>query len=95
MTSLILGDPAGHVPDFGGPRVESVEETLPLFVALTRRRRLTLPLPIPGRVAAAFRAGGNLVSDRERGTCTFEEYLRSSIQPDGSIEPPYELKLRR
>jgi uncharacterized protein YbjT (DUF2867 family) len=95
MMSLLLSDPAGRVPDFGGPRVESFEETVPLFLALTRRRRRVLPLPLPGRVAAAFRAGGNLLSDGERGTRTFEEYLRSRIEGDGRIEPPYELKLRR
>ena len=95
MTSLLLGDPAGRVPDFGGPRVESFEETLPLFLALTGRRRLVLPLPLRGRVAAAFRAGGNLLSDGERGSRTFEEYLRTRLRPDGSIDPPYELKLRR
>jgi uncharacterized protein YbjT (DUF2867 family) len=95
MTSLLLGSPAGRVSDFGGPRVESFEETFPLFLALTRRRRLVLPLPVRGRVAAAFRAGGNLLSDGERGTRTFEEYLRSRLQSDGSVVPPYELKLRR
>jgi uncharacterized protein YbjT (DUF2867 family) len=95
MTSLVLGDPAGLVPEFGGPRVESSEETLRLFLALTRRRRPVLPVWLPGRIAAAFRAGGNLLSDGERGTRTFEDYLRSRIHSDGSIEPPYHLKLRR
>jgi uncharacterized protein YbjT (DUF2867 family) len=89
MTSLVLGDPAGLVPDFGGPRVESSEETLRTYLRLTRRHRPVLPVPVPGRVAAAFRAGGNLVSDGERGTRTFEDYLRSRIHSDGSIEPPY------
>jgi uncharacterized protein YbjT (DUF2867 family) len=95
MTSMVFSDPAGLVPDFGGPRVESSEETLRVFLALTRRRRLVLPVWLPGRVATAFRAGGNLVSAGERGTRTFEEYLRSRIHSDGSIEPPYHLKLRR
>jgi uncharacterized protein YbjT (DUF2867 family) len=94
MTSLVLGDPAGRVPDFGGPRVEDSKEMVHSYLSLIRRRRLMLPIPAPGRTAAAFRAGGHLVSDGERGTRTFDDYLRSRIRPDGSIEPPYDLMQR-
>jgi uncharacterized protein YbjT (DUF2867 family) len=94
MTSLVLGDPAGRTPDFGGPRVEDSEDMVRIYLSLVRRRRPMLPIPAPGRVAAAFRAGGHLLSDGERGTRTFEQYLQSHIRPDGSIEPPYDMKRR-
>ena len=94
LSSLVLGDPAGRVPDLGGPRVEDSEEMVHTYLSLVRRRPLMLPIPAPGRIAAAFRAGGHLLSDGERGTRTFEEYIRSRIRPDGSIEPPYDLMQR-
>ena len=64
------------------------------YLSLVRRRRLMLPMPAPGRIAAAFRAGGHLLSDGERSTRAFDEYIRSRIRPDGSIEPPYDLMQR-
>lgn len=94
MSSLVLGDPASRAPDFGGPQVEDSEEMVRIYLSLVQRRRPMLPIPAPGRIAAAFRAGGHLLADGERGTRTFEEYLRSRIRPDGSVEPPYDLKQR-
>ena len=38
MTSLVFGDPAGRVPDFGGPRVEDSEEMVHTYLSLVRRR---------------------------------------------------------
>lgn len=95
MAKLVLGEPAGRVPDMGGPRVEDGEEMLRLFLTATRRRRALVKVPLPGRVAAAFRAGGHLLSDGVRGERTFEEYLRARVRPDGSFDPPYKLGLRR
>lgn len=95
LAELVLAGPAGRVPDLGGPRVEEGEEMLRTFLTLTRRRRPVVKVPVPGRVAAAFRAGGHLLTDGMKGRRTFEEYLRDRVRPDGSFDPPYELKLRR
>ena len=94
MTSLVLSDPAGRVPDLGGPCVEDFEETVRTYLRLTRRHRLVLRVPIPGRVAAGYRAGDHLSPHGQRGIRTFEEYLQSRIRPDGRFEPPYDLKER-
>lgn len=94
MAALALGDPIGRAPDMGGPRVEDGEEMMRLYLAATGKRRPVVRTPLPGRVAAAFRAGGHLLVDGDRGTRTFEEYLRSRIGPGGRVEPPYELKGR-
>jgi uncharacterized protein YbjT (DUF2867 family) len=95
MAELALGDPAGRVPDLGGPRVESAEDIVRAYLALTRRRRPVVRVPAPGRVAAGFRAGGHLLSGGVRGTRTFEDYLRARIRPDGTIDPPYPRRGRR
>lgn len=95
MAELVRGDPAGRVPDLGGPRVEDADEMMRLYLELTRQRKPVLRLPLPGRTLAAFRAGGHLLTEGERGKRTFEEYLRARVRPDGSVDLPYELKLRR
>jgi uncharacterized protein YbjT (DUF2867 family) len=95
MAELVLGPPAGRVPDLGGPRVEDPERMVRTFLALTGRRRPVLRVPLPGRVAARFRAGHHMVSDGVRGTRTFEDYLRSRVGPDRTVTPPYELQRRR
>lgn len=95
LAALALGAPAGRVPDFGGPRVESAEELTRTYLTATGRRRPALRLPVPGRVAADFRAGGHLLSaGAMRGERTFADYLRSRVRPDGTIDAPYQLKGR-
>ncbi|MDH6465579.1 hypothetical protein M2302_005781 [Micromonospora sp. A200] len=39
------------------------------------RRRLLLPVRLPGRTFRAYRAGAHLAPDRAIGTITFAEYL--------------------
>lgn len=95
MATLALGKPAGRVPDLGGPQVESLAELTRWYLRLRGKRRLVLPVPVPGRVAAEFRAGGHLLG--EAGVCgkrTFADYLRDQIRPDRAIQPPYQLKGR-
>jgi uncharacterized protein YbjT (DUF2867 family) len=94
LVSLVLGEPAGRVPDLGGPRVESSEDLVRTYLSLTRRRLPVLRMPLYGQIAAAFRAGGHLAPGGQRGTRTFEEYLRSRIHTDGGIKPPYDMKQR-
>ncbi|HEX6337731.1 MAG TPA: SDR family oxidoreductase [Jiangellaceae bacterium] len=95
LAELVLGSPAGRVPDLGGPEVLDAETMVRQFQELTGRRRRLFHPPLVGRVAAGFRAGHHLVADGVRGKRTFEDYLRAKIGPDGSVDLPYELKLRR
>lgn len=76
LAELALGAPAGRVPDFGGPEVRSLHELVRSRLAATGRRRVLVPVRFPGRVSAAFRAGGNLAADGVRGEVTYEEFLR-------------------
>jgi uncharacterized protein YbjT (DUF2867 family) len=95
LAELVLGQPAGRVPDLGGPEVLEAKPMVRRYLELTHRRRPVIQVPLPGRVVAGFRAGHHLAPDGVRGTRTFEEYLRTKIGPDGAVEWPYELKLRR
>jgi hypothetical protein len=67
LTELALGEPAGLVPDFAGPRVYGVADLLRGYLRASRKHRLILPVWLPGRAARAFRAGANLAPDSARG----------------------------
>jgi hypothetical protein len=79
----------------GGPEVLNAETMVRRFQDLTGRRRPLLRLPLLGRVAAGFRAGHHLAPDGVQGRRTFDDYLRTRIGPDGAVDLPYEVKLRR
>jgi uncharacterized protein YbjT (DUF2867 family) len=76
LVELALGEPAGLVPDIGGPRAYGAAEMLRGYLRATkRRRRPIVPVPLPGRAARAFRDGANLVPEREVGRRTWEQFL--------------------
>ena len=75
LTELALGDPAGLVPDLGGPRVYPLADLIRGYLKATGRRRPLLPLRLPGAAAAAFRDGANLTPDHATGHRTWEEFL--------------------
>jgi uncharacterized protein YbjT (DUF2867 family) len=74
LVELVQGDPAGVVPDIGGPRVYDMADLLRGYLRATGRRRLPLPIRMPGVSARAFRAGVNLTAERSDGR-TWEEFL--------------------
>ncbi|MET0865733.1 MAG: NAD(P)H-binding protein [Nakamurella sp.] len=79
LTELALGQPAGLVPDLGGPRTYQFGDLVRGYLQATHRRRMILPLPMPGKAAAAFRAGGNLAPDHADGRRTWEEFLADRL----------------
>jgi uncharacterized protein YbjT (DUF2867 family) len=94
MAGLVLGEPAGHAPDMGGPRIEDAAEMVRTYLDMTKRRRPVVQAPLPGKVMAGFRAGHHMVTgvDGTHGERTFTEYLRDKVRPDGSIDTPYKLR---
>jgi uncharacterized protein YbjT (DUF2867 family) len=75
LVELALGSPAGLVPDVAGPKVHAVDELLRTYLRARRRRRLIVPVRLPGKAAAAVRAGANLAPDRAVGRRTWEDFL--------------------
>lgn len=70
-----LPEPAGRVPDVGGPEVLSVRELAEGYREALGLRRPIVRLPLPGGVASAFRAGEATCPDRDVGTRTWAEWL--------------------
>ncbi|MFF8879273.1 SDR family oxidoreductase [Streptomyces flaveolus] len=75
LAELAAGEPAGRVPDLGGPQVRSFESLGRAYLAATGRRRTVVNVPLAGKTYRAFRSGGHLAPDRALGKGTFEEYL--------------------
>jgi len=75
LVELTLGEPAGQVPDMGGPRVYGAADLLRGYLRASQRRRPILPLWLPGKAARVFRAGGNLAPEQAVGHRTWEEFL--------------------
>ena len=84
LIELALGQPAGVVPDLGGPRIYEVEELLRSYLRATGRRRLIVSMTMPGAAAAAIRAGANLAPGRAVGRRTWEEFLASRVGSPGA-----------
>ncbi|HVG44960.1 MAG TPA: NAD(P)H-binding protein [Longimicrobium sp.] len=68
--------PGGRLPDFGGPEAMSFREAARAWRAARGVRKPVLPLPLPGRAAAALRAGANTVPVGEHGTVRWRDWLR-------------------
>jgi uncharacterized protein YbjT (DUF2867 family) len=80
LAELAVGAPAGLVPDLAGPRVYGMAELVRAYLAASGRRRLFLPVRVPGKAARAFRAGANLAPDRAVGQTTWEEFLADRVR---------------
>lgn len=65
----------GRVDDLGGPEVRGLPDLARAFVRGTGRHKLVLPVPLPGKLAAALRAGGLTTPEHAVGRVTFEEFL--------------------
>jgi len=80
MVEPTLGQPSGLVPDLAGPRVYEMKQLVHSYLQATKRRRLTLPVRVPGRAARAVRAGANLAPDRAVGVRTWEDFLDEQLR---------------
>lgn len=75
LVELVLTKPSGLVPDIGGPQVYETADLLRGYLKATGKRRILLPLRLPGKAARALRAGANLAPDRAIGQRTWEGFL--------------------
>jgi uncharacterized protein YbjT (DUF2867 family) len=79
LVELALGEPMGLAPDLGGPKIYKSAELFGAYLRTSHRRRLMIPLWLPGRAARAIRAGANLTPERAVGRRTWEEFLADRL----------------
>lgn len=75
LVDLALAEPAGRVPDVGGPEVRSAADLARAYLAARGRKRRIVPVRLPGRVFGALRRGGGITPEHADGKGTFEEFL--------------------
>lgn len=79
LVELALGEPAGRVPDMGGPRAYELSDLVRAYLRERGSSRPILSLPVPGAAAKAIRAGATLTPDRAVGRRTWEEFLAARV----------------
>ncbi|WP_211435437.1 SDR family oxidoreductase [Trujillonella endophytica] len=75
LVDLASSAPAGRVPDIGGPAVRPLPELAQVWAGARALRRRVVPVRLPGRVFAGYRAGHHLVPGPAYGRASFEEHL--------------------
>jgi uncharacterized protein YbjT (DUF2867 family) len=88
LAELAPGEARGLVEDIGGPRVYAFGDLVRSYLRAAGRRRLVVPLPLPGRAARAFRAGANLAPEQATGRRTWEAFLAERVTRPGRAPAP-------
>jgi uncharacterized protein YbjT (DUF2867 family) len=85
LRELALGDPAGLVPEFGGPEVLGMGELLRVYLRATHRHRAMVSVPTMGGAARAVRVGANLTRDHATGQTRWEDFVSERVGPTGAM----------
>ena len=80
LVELALGEPAGLVPEMGGPRVYLLADLVRSYLAATGRHKPFISMRAPGKAAAALRDGANLTPDHAVGRRTWEDFLAEQVR---------------
>lgn len=75
LAELAHGEPAGRVPDLGGPRAQTVSDLARAYASFRGLRLVPVPVPAPGRVGRAVREGALCVENGVAAGPTFAEWL--------------------
>jgi uncharacterized protein YbjT (DUF2867 family) len=87
MVELALGPPSGLVPDIAGPRAYRMAELMRSYLEAAHRRRLLVPLWLPGKAARAVRDGAVIAPNRAVGKRTWEEFLAAHVSQAHAQSP--------
>lgn len=75
LVEIAAKPPQGRVPEFGGPQILTFDQLAQLYLRSERKRKKAVPMPVPGRMAAAWRAGAGVTPDHGDGLQTFAQFL--------------------
>ncbi|MFH9422001.1 SDR family oxidoreductase [Streptomyces sp. NPDC017529] len=75
LAELASGEPAGRVADMGGPEVLAARDLVRETLRAGGRRRLLVPLWLPGKTFGALRRGENVTPRHADGTARYADFL--------------------
>jgi uncharacterized protein YbjT (DUF2867 family) len=79
LVDVAEGDPAGRLPDLGGPTIYDVKDLARSVAAARGLKRRVIGINVPGLVGAAFRAGGNLTVNRDDTGVTWNDFVAGKL----------------
>lgn len=80
LCEIAQSGPGGRWPDMGGPEVQTLGELAQGWLGLRGRRRIVIPLWLPGKSAQGFRRGYNTCPEQAIGKITWAEWVRKKYQ---------------
>jgi uncharacterized protein YbjT (DUF2867 family) len=81
IVEVVTGEPAGTLPDFGGPEVRDLKSLAEAWLKARSSNRRLVNLPLPFKFSRQFSEGRLLCPDHRDGTTTFEQYLQRRYAP--------------
>ncbi|GAA3740749.1 NAD(P)H-binding protein [Leifsonia bigeumensis] len=80
LVELAGADASGRVADIGGPEQRTARDLAEAWKRATGSRRAIWNIRMPGKTAAGYAAGHNLVPGTPYGVVTFDDYLAAKYQ---------------
>jgi uncharacterized protein YbjT (DUF2867 family) len=75
LAEVVTGDPAGRLPDYGGPEVRDFKSLAESWLKARKLDKRLVNLPVPFKFSRQFAEGRLLCPDHKDGKVTFEQYL--------------------
>ena len=75
LVDIVLNEPAGMLPDFGGPEVRDLKSIAKAWQSARKDGRRLVNLPVPLKLGRQIEEGGLTCPDHKDGTITFDHYL--------------------
>lgn len=75
LLEVVSGEPAGMLPDFGGPEVRTFKSLAESWLKAKKLSKRLVNLSVPLEFSRQFAAGRLLTPDHKDGKVTFEQYL--------------------
>ena len=82
LVELALAAPAERVPDVGGPEIWTAADLAKAYFKAIGRRRRIVEVPVPGKIAQAFRTGVHLCAGQKYGKIRWDEFLGQVADPE-------------
>jgi uncharacterized protein YbjT (DUF2867 family) len=82
LTAAVDHEPAGRLPDLGGPQILAMADVARSYLRAVGRRRPVVTVAVPGRFSASARSGANLVPGHRATGRTWDDFLADAAPAD-------------
>jgi uncharacterized protein YbjT (DUF2867 family) len=89
LVSAVSRDPAQLLPNMGGPEVWRLDQMVQMWLKAQGLKRWVVPLPLPGKTAAGYRAGYNTCPEDRIGRITWAEWLQTKYREQYPVSSTY------